>query len=193
MTEWLSTWGITRAAGLTSYLLLFFSVLFGTFYYGRLLPNRIRAYLQPLHQITGWTGFLFGLVHGIVLYIDSFQTFQLKGILIPFTAEYKPILSGLGTITLYLYLILLATSDFIRPLSKRVWRALHYLAFPAFFIGWTHGLLMGTDSQEGWIRLFYAATLLIVVVAVLIRILIHMRMAEESEQTKSRSPGRSRQ
>src|SRR5690606_32326675 len=69
-TDWLSTWGVIRAAGLTAYLFMFVSVVLGAFSYGNAVSPGVRKWALPVHQWTGWFAFLFCLLHAAVLTID---------------------------------------------------------------------------------------------------------------------------
>lgn len=158
---WLSTWNVIKASGFTSYLLLFISVSMGAFSYGNIVSNNIRKLLLPIHQFTGWVGFLFGLLHGVVLSIDSYVDFTLTSIFIPFTAEFHPVASGLGTIAFYMLFLVILSSDLMKRWGRKVWRAIHYVAFPAYVLSLIHGLWLGTDIKMLWAKLFYAGTAII--------------------------------
>ncbi|MEB3102192.1 ferric reductase-like transmembrane domain-containing protein [Ferviditalea candida] len=183
MLEWFSTWSVIKASGLTSYLLLFLSVSLGMFSYGKLMKPNIRGSLLIMHQLSGWIGFLFGLLHGLVLTIDSYQPFSYKDVFVPFAAEYHPLSSGLGTIALYLFVIILVTSDWMKNFGRKVWRAIHYLAFPAFVLSLVHGLAAGSDTKQLWAQLFYLGTAVLFLIFVYIRV----QYAADSSQTSQES------
>lgn len=183
MWEWFSTWSVIKAAGLTSYLLLFLSVSLGMFSYGKLMKPNIRGILLIMHQLAGWIGFLFGMLHGLVLTIDSYEPFSYMDVFVPFMAEYHPLSSGLGTVALYFFLIILVTSDWMKNFGRKVWRVIHYLSFPAFAFSFVHGLAAGSDTKQLWAQLFYAGTALLFLVFVYIRI----RYAAKSTQTPQES------
>ncbi len=167
---WLSTWSVIKAAGMTSYFLLFLSVVFGVFSYGKLLSANLRGVFMPLHQLTGWLGFLFGLLHGMVLTIDSYQPFSLKAVFVPFTAGYQPWASGFGTLSLYFFFLLLVTSDWMKKFGRKLWRSVHYLAFPAYLLSLIHGLMVGSDTKHAWAQAFYVITAAAFVAVIVLRI-----------------------
>ncbi|WP_309270975.1 ferric reductase-like transmembrane domain-containing protein [Paenibacillus sp.] len=175
----MSTWGVIKAAGLTSYLLIWASIVLGAFSYGATVPVKVRKILLPTHQFAGWLGFIFGLLHGAVLMIDTYQPFLLSEILIPFTAEYKPVATGFGTLALYMIVAILISSDMIKKLGKKVWRSVHLFSYPLFFFSLIHGLGDGSDSGKTWAFQIYAWSLIIFVAIVLYRVYIEKKVSRK--------------
>lgn len=110
------------------------------------------------------TGGLFNPYLGGVLaglgYDRSFETLEQygSGDNAAFASDSHPVLTGFGTISFYLTLLLILSSDFIKKLGKKTWRLIHFLAFPAFGLALAHGLLLGTDAQQPWVRAMYVTT-----------------------------------
>ncbi|MEX1030319.1 MAG: ferric reductase-like transmembrane domain-containing protein [Paenibacillaceae bacterium] len=152
---WFSTWSVIKASGFTSLLLLFISICFGAFCYGKLLSPRYKMPLMIIHQGSGWLGLLTGMLHGMVLTIDKYEPFSLTSILIPFTAKIHPFANGLGTIALYLIFIVIVTSDAMKVIGKNLWRKIHLLTYPALVLSVAHGIVAGSDSTESWAISFY--------------------------------------
>jgi len=171
MIQWiigLPTWELTRIFGLLSYVLLFAGVSVGIIY--GMWWKRRKAQLYKVHTFLSNTGTLFALLHAAVLIISVYLPFSWKEVLVPFSAESHPVLNGLGTIALYGLLLLILTSDLRNKLKKQLWHRIHLLAYPMFFLSLVHGLLIGTDSQSGAVKLMYAATAAIVIVLTVLRI-----------------------
>jgi sulfoxide reductase heme-binding subunit YedZ len=163
-------WNTIRAAGLTSYLLMFVSVAAGISHsFSFFKPKRKKQFLL-VHQSSGWFGLLFGMIHGLVLSFDQSIHFPLSDILIPFTSDYKPISTGLGTISLYILFVLIITSDFIKQLGRKTWKAIHFLAFPGYLLALYHGITSGTDTQQPLILGMYSITGCIVLILLFLRI-----------------------
>lgn len=169
MLEYLTTWGVTKAAGFSSYLLLFVSVILGAFAHSKQVSIKQRAKLIIAHQWFGWFGFLFSLIHGVVLWIDDFQPFRVVELLVPFYAEYKPIATGIGILAFYMFLAVMLSSDGIKKLGIKAWRSIHYLAFPAFVLSFIHGLTAGSDSGQSMVKGMYVLTALLFVLFILLR------------------------
>lgn len=163
-------WNTIRAAGLTSYLLMFVSVAAGISHSFSFFKPKRKKQLLLVHQSSGWFGLLFGMIHGLVLSLDQSIHFSLSDILIPFTSDYKPISTGLGTISLYILFVLIITSDFIRQLGRKTWKAIHFLAFPGYLLALYHGITSGTDTQQPLILGMYSITGCIVLILLFLRI-----------------------
>lgn len=167
--DWLSTWGVIKASGFTSYLLLFISICLGAFSSDKNISARARGSLIILHQLSGWIGFLFGLLHGLVLTVDQYEPFTLLEVFVPFASDYRTVSVGLGIIALYLLLIVLFTSDWKRWFGHKTWRLIHFLVFPSYLLFLIHGLVAGSDTHNLWAILFYSGTATLFLVIIWIR------------------------
>lgn len=174
---WFPVWDTSRSLGLTSYLLLFISMVAGILQSLKVMPPKSKANLAAVHTLGGWLGLLFGLTHGLVLLFDTYVGYSIGEILIPFTAKKNPVEIGFGTISLYMIFLLVLSSDLLKNLGKKVWRSIHFLAFPAFLLALYHGISIGTDIAVPGIKLLYAVTGSVVAFLVVIRILISANKA----------------
>ncbi|MCJ8011580.1 ferric reductase-like transmembrane domain-containing protein [Paenibacillus sp. KQZ6P-2] len=179
MMEYLTTWGVIKAAGLSSYLLLFVSVCLGTFAHSKWIVPRKRALILTTHQWTGWFGLMFGILHGTVLTIDSYKPFHVAEILVPFLTNDMRVATGLGILTLYMLLAVQISSDLLKRIGKKVWRTVHYLPFPAYLLSLLHGILAGSDSSSIAARMMYAITGGIFIIVIVLR----MRLRPKTLQT----------
>jgi len=146
-------WYIIRASALVGFLLLYISVFTGTV---SGLPG-IRKYFLRLGSLNFhcWISFqalLFVLIHGIALLFDKLIPFSLADILIPFHSSYEPLLVALGTISLYLMIILVATSYARKYISQKIWRSIHFLNIFLYIFSIIHALYLGTDLKSGLLR-----------------------------------------
>ncbi|WP_051317965.1 ferric reductase-like transmembrane domain-containing protein [Cohnella thermotolerans] len=162
LSDWLTVWATTRAAGMTSYLLLFASTVAGLLTSGRLAGKKRKAALLAAHQWTGWFGFLFGALHGMVLVFDRYVGYSPFELLVPFASDDHRLLTGLGTLTFYISALLILSSDLIKQWGKRVWRAIHFLAFAGFGMALLHGFALGTDTRDGGVKTLYIVTGIVV-------------------------------
>lgn len=172
LADLLTVWATTRAAGITCYLLLFLSTAAGILTGLKLFGPKTRAAVLFIHQSSGWFGFLFGALHGTVLLFDQYVGYTASELLIPFTARSHPVLMGIGTLSFYVAFLLIASSDMMKRIGKKTWRAIHFLAFPGFAMGLVHGILLGTDTQEDWMKWTYVATAGLIVVLTVFRIAV---------------------
>ncbi|MGZ9585173.1 ferric reductase-like transmembrane domain-containing protein [Paenibacillus marinisediminis] len=189
MTNVFSTWSVIKAAGISSYLMLFISVIMGTFGYSKLVPAKYRSLLLFFHQWTGWFGFLLGVLHGTVLLIDTYEPFTITELLIPFYSHYKSAGTGLGILALYIYVAVLVTSDWMKMFGKKVWRTVHYFPFVAYILSLLHGLLVGSDSSQTAMQMIYAVTGILFIVVMVVR-MGWRNQSNEREHNHAHTTGR---
>jgi methionine sulfoxide reductase heme-binding subunit len=69
---------------------------------------------------------------------------------------YRPFAVALGTVSLYLAVLVGASAALAGRLVGRAWRPIHHIALVIFGLSWAHGLLAGSDTPR--LRLMYAVT-----------------------------------
>ena len=69
---------------------------------------------------------------------------------VPFTATYRPLWVGLGTLALDLVAAVVVTSLLRHRLGARAWRLVHWSAYAAWPAALLHGLRAGTDAGAAW-------------------------------------------
>ncbi|HHW37875.1 MAG TPA: ferric reductase [Bacillales bacterium] len=168
----LPTWEFIRAAGLASYFLLFVSVACGLLFSIKAAKPKTNQLLQITHQSAGWFSLLFGLFHGLLLNIDTYKPYSLVGIFIPFTTNDAPLLNGLGTISLYIMVLLFISGDLMKKVGAKVWKKIHRLALPMVILISIHGIMLGTDAGNGWAIILYASTLAIILSLLIVKLLL---------------------
>jgi predicted ferric reductase len=146
-------WYVVRASALVGFLLLYISVFTGTV---SCLPG-IRKYFLRLRSLNfhcwiSLQALIFALIHGIFLLYDKIVPFSLADIFIPFHSSYEPLLAALGTVSLYLMIILVATSYARKHISRKVWRSIHFLNIFLYIFSIIHALFLGTDLKSGFLR-----------------------------------------
>ena len=168
----MTLWYIARAAGLVALAALTLATALGAFASvqpprGGLRTHRWRFALQYVHRAAAATGLILLVAHVGTLVLDSYSGVNLQSAVIPFTASYRPLAVGLGTLALFATVLTalvgaargrLATS--VR--AARSWRALHLTAYGAWALAMGHGFLAGTDSFYGPVFLGYVLALVLV-------------------------------
>lgn len=154
----LTVWTTTKAAGLTAYLLLFISMVAGIVQGTPFAKGPKRLLWNLAHQWCGWFGLLFGMLHGIVLVFDQYVGYSLAELAVPFASDHDRLGTGLGILAFYLMAILILSSDLMKKLGKKVWRTIHFVAFPTFVLALVHGLMAGSDSAHPVFIALYAVT-----------------------------------
>jgi sulfoxide reductase heme-binding subunit YedZ len=157
-------WFVTRAAGLTGYVLLWLSTAWGLVVSSKILdPLLHRSFSYDFHEFLSLLAIGFVGLHVIVLLADQYLPFTLLQVLIPFVAPYRPIWVGIGVIAFYLTILASVTFYMRARIGSRAFRLIHYSSFVAFLGAAFHGLLAGTDSSLLVTQILYAGTLLSVV------------------------------
>jgi len=165
-------WYSARAAGIISYLFLFFITISGiALSTGALYRVFGQVWGWRIHQWIGIMMMVSVIGHVVALGFDKFIDFSLAELLIPFATDYEPVLMASGIISFYFFLILITTSLFVIQKKYRLWRYFHYLSFPMFVATFYHSVFLGTDTKTLTMTIVYWSTATIVGLFVIYRIL----------------------
>ena len=99
-------------------------------------------------------------LHAVLLVVDHYVNVSVGGALVPFTAGYRGVAVGLGTLAAYGFLVASASGALRGRLADslaaaRAWRAVHFSAYAAWALAMGHGLLAGTDTTQSWALAIY--------------------------------------
>ncbi len=146
MTDQLS-WYVARAAGLTSWLLVAASILWGLFLSTGVLRSRAgRPWMLDLHRFLGGLSVSFVAVHLVALAADTYVAFGWRELLVPMASEWRPGAVAWGVVAFWLLVAVQVTSMLRRRLvSERIWRAVHGSSFILFGAGTVHAIEAGSD------------------------------------------------
>jgi hypothetical protein len=149
-------WYLSRAAGFTAYLLLFVSVALGIAM-GTRLTGRFarRNAIFDLHRFTTILALLFTIFHVYILLGDSYFSFNLWQLSVPFLTPYRTWQTAVGVASIYILLLLVASFYVRQFIGYRAWRTLHFLTFALFAGATLHGLAAGTDTSQAWAKIIY--------------------------------------
>jgi methionine sulfoxide reductase heme-binding subunit len=165
-------WFTTRGAGIVSLLFLT-----GVVYLGILVSLRWQTRAWPRFATTGFHRYLSLLavvflgVHIVTAVIDPFTSLGPLAALIPFSSSYRTLWLGLGVLALDLGAAVLVTSLLKNRMSRRTWRAVHWLAYGAWPLALLHGVGTGTDATAPWMVAINLACLAVVGAAMLVRVM----------------------
>ena len=109
-----------------------------------------------LHAVLAAATVVLVLGHVVALVLDSFAGVGVLGAVVPGASGFRPFAVALGTVSLYLALLVGGSAALAGRLTGRVWRPIHSIASLVFAMAWTHGLLAGSDTVR--LRLMYAVT-----------------------------------
>jgi sulfoxide reductase heme-binding subunit YedZ len=149
-------WYAARASGVAAYMILTLTVAVGISMGGKAQSRRWpRFAVEDVHRFGGLlVGSLIG-VHVLTIAADSFLPFSLGQLIVPFTARYRPLWTGLGICAAELLLALALTNHYRKRLPYRLWRRAHYLNFAVWSLASLHGILSGTDRSATWLAVLY--------------------------------------
>ncbi|WP_406154870.1 ferric reductase-like transmembrane domain-containing protein [Streptomyces sp. NBC_00882] len=160
-------WYASRAGGTLALILLTITMVLGIASGGRTAPRRIgRFEVGLLHRNLSLLTLVFLAVHVVTAVLDPFVHLSWAVSMVPFSASYRPLWLGLGTVALDLLLAVLVTSGLRRRLGVRRWKAVHWLAYAAWPVALFHSAGTGTDTRLSLQLWLYAACLVSVVGAV---------------------------
>jgi sulfoxide reductase heme-binding subunit YedZ len=173
MTSDQAVWLVARASGITAYVLLTFVVLAGLLLKARPFGTVPKpAAVVDVHRFLSLLTLGALGAHGTALVLDTKVEIPLQALVVPGLIGYRPawtaagVLAGLGTA------LLVVSFSLRRRIGTRVWRALHYAAFPVFAAASAHGIMAGTDSGRPWAVALYIGAVAAVVAATAWRILV---------------------
>jgi sulfoxide reductase heme-binding subunit YedZ len=157
-------WYAARASGVSAYVVLSLVVSLGLTLGGKAQNRRWpRFSVEGIHRFGGLlVGSLIG-VHVLTIAADSFLPFSIVQLLVPFTARYRPLWTGLGIAAAEILLALAITNHYRRRLPYRFWRTAHYLNFAVWTLASLHGLMSGTDRGVWWLAIIYGVCVATVV------------------------------
>ena len=146
-------WYTARSAGIVAWALLTGSVLWGLFLSTRILGRRPRkAWLLDLHRFLGAAALVFIAIHLASLLLDSYVSFAVADLFVPLRTSWHPVAVAWGIVALYLLVTVELTSRVRDHLPRKVWKRIHYAAFPVWILTSVHALTAGSDATTRALR-----------------------------------------
>jgi len=143
------TWYLSRATGLVGWVLLAVATIWGLLLTSRLLERRPSpAWLLDLHRHLGSLALLLTVVHVGAIWVDDFVDYTIAELVIPFTSDLETLAVAFGVLSLWMLVVIQASSWQRARIPLPLWRRLHWLSAPLFVIVSLHGWLVGTDSDH---------------------------------------------
>src|SRR5450759_674334 len=129
-------WFVSRASAVVAFLALWMSTAWGVTISSKGIGGLVSGPVAvTVHNVTSWLALGFGVVHGLSLLGDQVISFTLSALVVPFASAYQPFLTGLGTVSLYVGVIVTAAFYVKKRLGLKTWRAIHGLSYP---VSYTH-------------------------------------------------------
>lgn len=169
-------WYLVRSSGTVAYLLLTASTVWGLVLSAKVAREvSLAPYSLALHNALSWVAIGLAGLHAWLLLLDSYYVYLPADLLVPFIGPYRPGWTGLGTLSLYLLVVISASFGWKKLIKHKGWRALHYLSFPVYVMVTLHGLKAGTDSPEVSMQVMYVGSSLLVLYLTYARVLAAIR------------------
>jgi predicted ferric reductase len=164
-------WYLTRASGIIAWLMLTATVIWGILLSTKAFPNHRRpAWLLALHRWLAGLMLSFLAIHLVALVADSYVSFDIADLTVPYASEWKPGAVALGVIAMWLLVAVQVTSLAMRRLPRRFWRIVHLSSYVAFWLTSLHAAFAGTDTTSWIYRGGAAVSILAVAYALMYRL-----------------------
>jgi sulfoxide reductase heme-binding subunit YedZ len=173
-------WYATRASGISAYVILSVVVCIGMSMGGKAQsPKWPKFTVEGIHRFGGLLVGALIAIHVATIAVDSFLPFSVVNLIVPFTASYRPIWTGLGIAAAELLLALAITNHYRKRLPYSFWRKAHYVNFAVWTLASLHGVMSGTDRGVWWLAIIYGLSIASVVT------LLVWRFAQQSIRSGS--------
>jgi sulfoxide reductase heme-binding subunit YedZ len=153
-------WYATRASGIAAYVILSLVVCIGMSMGGKAQSKRWpRFSVEDIHRFGGLLVGALVTIHVATIAVDSFLPFSVVNLIVPFTASYRPLWTGLGIAAAELLLALAITNHYRKRLPHAFWRKAHYANFAVWTLAALHGVMSGTDRSVWWLAIIYGVSI----------------------------------
>jgi predicted ferric reductase len=172
-------WFVSRASGIVAWSLLVFSVIVGVLLATRVLkPSDNPGWLYHFHSWLSGLTFVFAVTHVTSLMLDTFVTFTILDVAVPFHSDYMKNASlgrfpvAFGVLSLYILFAVQLTSLYRQKISTTVWKAIHYSSYVLVLLVSAHAGWTGTDVSSWIYRTTGIVLILLTVVAIIVRLTV---------------------
>jgi methionine sulfoxide reductase heme-binding subunit len=155
-------------------------------------PGR-RLKLFTLHNWLGYTALGTAVTHPLILLVadvplkDGTKTaFRPFDILVPIASPVQPLPNTLGAIALYLVSFVVVTSYFRHVFGHHNWKLLHYTAYAAAGVFYTHGVLADPLLQNRPVDWIDAEKVYVEVCALLVLVATAWRLKTGGRRSRER-------
>jgi sulfoxide reductase heme-binding subunit YedZ len=157
-------WILGRGLGIAAYLCLVALTAAGLWlrHPWRLRWRRPAPQAQlRLHATLAALTLVLLLGHITALVLDRYAGVGVRGAIVAGGASYRPFAVALGTVSVYLGLLVGVSAALAGTLVRRAWLPVHKVASAVFVLTWLHALLAGSDSSRlAWLYVVTGAFLI---------------------------------
>ncbi len=150
ITQSTALWYASRATGVVTLVLFSAVVVLGVLVNRQVrVPGLPRFAVTGLHRSISLLSLVFLAVHVLTAVADKYVPIRLAAAIIPFTSSYLPMQIGLGAVALDLMVAVIITSLARARIGRRLWRAVHWLAYAAYPVALVHAFTSAADLRSG--------------------------------------------
>lgn len=177
-------WWATRAFGLLAYLAMWLSMLFGVLVAGRGAGDLFdRATVLSLHTRWALAALVATALHVLAAVAEPHTGVSPAAALVPFASATLRGPVALGTFALWGMGLVALSTALMRRLPKWTWRAIHATSFGALALALVHAAAAGSESTTPIVRALYAASVAVLLGAVIQRALLALRQGAERKMS----------
>jgi methionine sulfoxide reductase heme-binding subunit len=185
----MTVWYVARASGIVALVAFTLATALGALTSGRPVAtgraaHERRILAQYAHRSAAVTGLALAAVHVIAIVLDAQAHVSAGQAVVPFTAGYRPVAVGLGTLALYLF-VLTAIAGASRGRlagssgASGTWRVVHAAGYVGWALSIGHALYAGTDANRLWMVALALGSVALVLGA------LSLRLRSESDHAAS--------
>lgn len=146
-------WYVARSGGIVAMVLIVASVVWGLLLSSKYLQGGPKPKgLLNIHRFLGGLSVIFTGIHLVALWLDSYVTFTLADLLVPFASAWKPAEVAAGVVAFWLLLAVQGTSLMMKRLPRHLWKWIHLGSYALLPLGLLHAITAGTDAGQTWFR-----------------------------------------
>ena len=134
---------------------------------GEATPGFVSA---DMHRNLSLIALALVVLHVITTLLDPFAHINVRDVLIPVGAAYRPVWLGLGVVAFEVMVAIVVTSLLRERIGPRAWRLIHWAAYASWPLALVHGLGTGSDSRSPWMVAVVVWSIVAVLVALFFRV-----------------------
>jgi methionine sulfoxide reductase heme-binding subunit len=155
-----------HATGLVGTILLTATTVVGMLHSGRVSSTRWpRFAMHAVHRNVSLLALVFVLAHVTIAVGKPRSGLVWFHAVLPYSCTPHPLWLGVGVVALELMAAAIVTSFLRARIGRRVWRAVHVMAYASWPFAIAHGVGIGSDRGIAWVVGVYVACVLAVVAA----------------------------
>ena len=146
-----AAWYVMRGSGVVSLILLTGVVVLGILTTNRAQLGQLPRFVTlGLHRSISLLSVVFLAIHVVTAIVDPYAAVSVVQVVLPVPTSGYAFWLGLGALSLDVVAAVIVTSLLRQRLSRRVWKAVHWVSYASWPLAFAHSLGMGTDAGSGW-------------------------------------------